>query len=391
MADALNKNDTFSPYLKYVLSALRDEKCILCLGPDFYSDPEPGGMRFEQKLATHLVSEAEVLDIRVYDDGWFHALRDDESLAYESVREFYRRHPESGTRAVLKELAQLPFHLILSFTPDYHLREAFKESGIPADFVAYNRQNPLMLSVKPTAKRPLIINLLGELDQRNSLVLTNADYYDFLKSIFEKKYLPEILRNQIADANFILFLGMAFDKWYVQLFTQLVSELDALKKTGAKKIASAAYLDSKTRINIGEQFKLLFSIEQIEPFINALYHACAADAELKSLIRQPATSISRDSLSSSVAIAVNPDEWKKWLANGETELLFDTLSSWLGGLGDQGKNFLNTLIVQQNRWANMKNDLNKGITTRHETETTRNNITVSLLHLLDQIKSTFAI
>lgn len=88
-------------------------------------------------------------------------------------------------------------------------------------------------------------------------------------------------------------------------------------------------------------------------------------------------------------IFVNPDEWKKWLDDGEHDRLFDTLIPLLLALGEPGEKFINRLTLIIAQWRVTKKDVSQGFISSLEFETTRNIITSALIDLLEDIKAAF--
>ena len=207
-----------------LLHELESGKCILCVGPDVYSKAE--GVRLEQKLADTLRQKSDALGIRVYDDGWFHYLKERDELAtWFSIKQFYETQLPPDSDTLFQGIAALPFHLILNFTPDYRLREAFTASGKPFEFDCLNKtENCKKADVEPTIAKPLLFNMLGELKEKDSLVMTYKDYYEYIRSVINSKSMSDDLENNIYDAEYFIFLGMPFDKWYVHLFMHILNQ-----------------------------------------------------------------------------------------------------------------------------------------------------------------------
>jgi hypothetical protein len=66
---------------------------------------------------------------------------------------------------------------------------------------------------RPTPERPLIYHLLGTLDQPESLVLTEDDYFDFLIGVTRNQELvPSMVRRRLA-ATALMFVGFRLDEW----------------------------------------------------------------------------------------------------------------------------------------------------------------------------------
>ncbi|MGY1636062.1 CHAT domain-containing protein [Geodermatophilus sp. SYSU D00742] len=77
---------------------------------------------------------------------------------------------------------------------------------------------------RPTPERPLIYHLLGTLDQPESLVLTEDDYFDFLIGVTRNQDLvPTTVRRRLSDSA-LMFVGFRLDEWdFRVLYRSLMS------------------------------------------------------------------------------------------------------------------------------------------------------------------------
>jgi hypothetical protein len=75
----------------------------------------------------------------------------------------------------------------------------------------------------PDPARPLIYHFFGRLDQEDSLVLTEDDYFDFLLGI-NKKLIPKCLNSALAN-NSLLFLGFQMEDWNFRTLLRYVLSL----------------------------------------------------------------------------------------------------------------------------------------------------------------------
>ena len=234
---------------------LEKEKCILCLGPRIFDSKKDG--KLEARLASYLRKEEETLGIRVYDDGWFHYLPGANEIdAWQRVKAFYSQ-PQPEAMELLQKLARLPFHHILNFTPGQKMREAFPSQNLPVDYRFYYQKEPCSEDIqKPTKSRPLGFNMMGDVEERNSLVLTYDDFYAYLESVFEAKSMPPVLKADIFAADYFIFLGMPFEKWYMHLFMRILRQ--HAEKRKAKKHAASGHLSDVVESYCYEQYTITF-------------------------------------------------------------------------------------------------------------------------------------
>lgn len=362
--------------VEYLVKSIQSNRCILCIGPDFFSTQT--GARQEVKLANFLREKEEQLQIRVYDDGWFHSRGESEVETWQRIREFYEKiEPHESSQ--LQKIAEIPFHLVLSFTPDYRIRDAFSQTS--AQFFSFNKYEPLIIAGEPTAAQPLVINLLGELNNRNSLVLTQSDYFQFLKAIFEKKFFPELVKDQIAKAEYILFLGMSLDKWYLQLFMQLLKEYDRQKMTPSRKFSSDSFIDAHTQINCEEQFRILFDIKDIEAFVDTLYAKCG---EQPGLLRTR-KSDSSDAVQAGINVSsLHTDHWLDDIAKDHIDKVLTEIMQYMKAVKDEAR--VREIALLNNRYHNLNTSFRQGLITRSEELTGRNNVINSLIQVVQSIQ-----
>jgi len=78
---------------------------------------------------------------------------------------------------------------------------------------------------RPTADRPLVYHLFGNLQLTDSYVLTEDDYFDYLIGVTSNKDLiPPVVRRALSDTA-LLFLGFRLDEWdFRVLFRSLMSQ-----------------------------------------------------------------------------------------------------------------------------------------------------------------------
>lgn len=78
---------------------------------------------------------------------------------------------------------------------------------------------------RPEMARPLVYHLFGNLRERDSVVLTEDDYFDYLIGVTgNKDLIPPVVRRALADTA-LLFLGFRMDDWdFRVLFRSLMSQ-----------------------------------------------------------------------------------------------------------------------------------------------------------------------
>ncbi len=358
---------------KHLIESLDGSKCILCLGPGAYV--QPGQERIEKQLAKFLKSKEKELSIRVYDDGWFHYLPSANAIdAWQTVKDFYEQKNE-WVEGVLKKVSQIPFHLILNFTPDYKLKEAFSDQGLPFHFSSYLRGRPYN-NDEPTPKKdhPFIFNLLGELDKRNSLVMTYNDFYSYLESVFQGNSMSPILKEQILDADYFIFLGMPFDKWYAHLFMRMLSQHDT--KRDSKKYAANSFIDQQILSECIEQYTMTFVTEEIKDFIDELHVQCKEEKILRLKEEMP-------------NLEINFDELRMMVAENEFAKIFELLLSKLKEIGSAGKEWLNLVLGLKGQFSSFEEKITYGTLGDDARTTEENKLRKNIIDFLDKMQKAF--
>jgi hypothetical protein len=131
-------------------------------------------------------------------------------------------------------LAGLPLPIYITANFSNVLAEALIEAGREpqVELCRWNEYVDMLPSIyddepdyRPTTQRPLVYHLFGNLQELDSLVLTEDDYFDYLIGVTrDKDLIPGVVRRQMADSA-LLFLGFQMDDWdFRVLFRSLMSQ-----------------------------------------------------------------------------------------------------------------------------------------------------------------------
>ncbi len=147
-----------------------------------------------------------------------------------------------------KALAQLPLPIFITTNPDGLLSSALRDAGKDPQVVLcpwneyieqvesiYDREPDFF----PTAERPLVYHLFGRIDEPDSIVLTEDDYFDFLIGVTgNKDLIPSAVRRALADTA-LLFLGFQMDDWNFRvLFRSILSQQGGSRRDRYAHIAA---------------------------------------------------------------------------------------------------------------------------------------------------------
>ena len=360
-----------------LLDGIERQKCLVIVGPEIYT--ANGQPSTEKRLATFLRTQAEQLRIRVYDNGWFHLLpMGNESSPVRQVKEFFNQ-PNPQAESILRTLARIRFPMVLSLNPDDKLRRAF--DGYPASFENYVRNQPYREDLEPpTPDRPVVFNLLGHLEDRNSLVLTYDDFYDYLKSVFTGNSMSPILKDAILKAEYFLFLGIPFDQWYMHLFMRILRQHKEKRQTQKFAVPYPDNAESCT-----DQYTIRFVDNGVGPFVGELFRRCEKDAN-KALLLRPAPVVKGEAATDDD----RPEEFftllAELLAERRFEDIYDSVKKVLAGTGEAGRRLLANFIQLKGRHADLSEQNSLGLLHPNEWIVEMNKLSKSFLDQVNELR-----
>jgi len=188
--------------------------------------------------------------------------------AQNKVKDFYAT---GFGNEVLRKLAEIPFHLIISITPDLTMEQIFREKNFRFDSNYYSGKNLRAVDTQPTNQQPLIYHLFGSIEDAESMLICYSDLYKYIKSVFAYEYLPDHVKRQFkGNAEHIVFLGLDFEKWYYQL---ILNMLGVDEDPCMQYALSAQKFDGNVKSLYEEHFKITFVSRQIDGFVDQLHAA----------------------------------------------------------------------------------------------------------------------
>ena len=257
-----------------LLDTFREDKCVLFLGSGAYQ--APGGMDLEEGLSQWLdANNPNHPLIRLYNSDGFFLLRKRryQSRIITKIRKFYHQSfPETERR--FKKVAEIPFSMIFTLTPDNILARTFDTYHFPyySDFYFRHKKAPERFEV-PSPEKPLIYNLLGNIDEPDSLVLTHRDFFSYLDSVFNGNSMNKDILQELENAECYIFLGLPYERWYFQLLLRVLSmhsdRLSEVDRFAFKEIENQELHELYT----GE-FNIQFIPTEISSFIDVLHNKC---------------------------------------------------------------------------------------------------------------------
>jgi hypothetical protein len=181
--------------------------------------------------------------------------KDPNTLDREALIQTYDELLETARQARLKgdpdepyaRLAAMPFRMYLNTNPDKLLQHALEAAG-RSPRVAVCQWNDRMLpcqnafdqesGYRPDQKSPLVYQLFGEMQDPDSLVLTEDDYFDYLIGVTTNKDLiPATVRRALADTA-LMFLGFHMDDWSFRvLFRSIMNQSGGRRRSRYAHVA----------------------------------------------------------------------------------------------------------------------------------------------------------
>jgi len=352
----------------FTLQTLQEGRCIIFLGPELFTNNQ--NKKLGESLSDYLqVGKNE--DIEKYyqaEELFLFKNNGAQTKTYYKIKNFYQQSfPETET--LLKKIAQLPASFIVNLTPDKHLVNTFQQLNLPVKSDFYWKNHTPKSEVKlPSIKKPLVYNLFGSIDQQESLILTHNDLFDYFSSIFGERGLPKDLRHKIHQAHNLIFLGIPFDKWYLQLILRILSlhnDSDFMRYAANESLTDELIELCKNQFNIN------FFPNNIKAFIDTLHRHCQEKNLLKNGSAQQLSII---------------EKITGYIIKDDLPQAFTQLKTFLEELGEIGRELLEDTVLLFNRHNRIQKRLLRGIINNQDADLEENKIRESLIFLVKEVK-----
>ena len=258
-----------SQEVQTILSNLKAKKCALIIGPEIYCEASENS--YLNELITFL--QAKDCEVSSSDEGFLHFGKA-EANALDQIKEFFNA---GNSNPVYEMIAQIPFHLIISLSPDLLLEKTFDQLNLPYRSRFYLKRESQdfgddeMKDFKFDEKTPLIYHLLGSVDDKESLVFTFSDLFDYLQSIFGQYELPKYLMYELKKrVEHFVILGFQYEKWYFKLLFKLLNKRE---KTSIKAYFDSKKINEDVRRFYESNLSFVFVESKPREFISDLYVA----------------------------------------------------------------------------------------------------------------------
>jgi len=260
-----------------LIYSIKEKEAILLIGPEILKNGD--GEVLQNLLYQKLASEKSDMIYDYYEkEGLF--LFKEEMYKGRYVREIKKFYKEQEIPDLLKQLIQIPFHLVINSMSNLMLKNAFEDHGLELDFHYFSHNEPGKEISPSTPEKPLVYNLFGALEGNDeSVILSHDDLFKYLQAILGKKSIPQGLKKLFEEANELIFLGFSFEKWYVQLMLRIF-ELEK-GKFAFNRIASGRKTENKVKELVFNQFKIKYVDDNIEDFVKTLHQKCSESEEIE--------------------------------------------------------------------------------------------------------------
>lgn len=210
------------------IEKIQEGTCALILGPDFTTSVS--GKTHREALKEYILSHkygkkhySEDNPLEISSDEIFpfstqeFEKRDDHGTI---IRDFFQDLPPNP---LFDKIASIPFHLIISLSADLFMQTALEKAGKQFQHHYYRKgYNPKDIESEPSSEYPLLYQMLGSVEKKDSLILTHQDLFKYIQGIFGNYSLPEKLREGVSQCEYFIFLGVQYEKWYLKLLLQVL-------------------------------------------------------------------------------------------------------------------------------------------------------------------------
>jgi len=359
-----------------ILDTLTEQKCVLFLGSGAYRADD--GRNIEVALCDWLdATNPNHPEIRLYNPDGFFLFRKNrfKRKVIACIKDFYNQQ-FAETEKQFTQIAQIPFSMVFTLNFDNILARNFDQLGLEyqSDFYFKHRKAPEKFE-KPNRNKPLIYNLMGNIEEPESLILTHADFFDYLDSIFKSNSMNQELKDELEKAERYIFLGLPYEKWYFQMLLRILSlHSDKLKEI--ERTALKEFDDPHLHEIYTEEFKIEFIPTNTDAFIDELFERCLAQGILK-----PLPKIDLDDAKLKV---LSPEEMRDLVANAQVADVMRYLKVFINQKKSRSSKISNNLVVVQNRFNLLKQREIKGTIYQQDFNVEWNQIVEQLLKLINQ-------
>jgi hypothetical protein len=263
-----------------LVNNVKEGNCVVFIGPDLFTGADGKSLmkNLSEKLAADIHPNEDEFSRTVYypEEELFYLgeKREKSRSILSKVVPFFRELKKNVPLSPFEMLAELPFPLYISLTPDVVLHEVLrnKKTEFQASYYKAN-DNKVKNTDKPTKDKPLIYNLFGTFEDADSMVLTNDMLIDLMFSLSSPKSIPTEVLEHLRNVNFYLLLGVKLDKWYMRPLLRLLESIKGENKIFSQ-YATVFQPDAKNVMFCETNFNLQFLSDNPAEFVEKLHLKC---------------------------------------------------------------------------------------------------------------------
>lgn len=265
------------PISPLLIEALKSQKCVFILGHDAVLLPTHTPV-YQKVLGEVAATFSKKIAYQKGDEFMYIQPNIDDQV-YKYIAKGYQ---SQNMPVFYEQLAEIPYFMAINTSPDLYLKNVFEvkkaaNNGFQFHFDAYQAQK--MPEVVPTTNNeaPLLYNLFGTTDLPNSMIFSYDKLFNYMDSLMGQKYkLHPRMTSQIRDAESIVFVGLQFNKVYLNMILWLLN-FQGIKY---EKYASGVEYPETLEF-VKNQFQIEFVNENIPEFIAALHQECKNEGILR--------------------------------------------------------------------------------------------------------------
>lgn len=261
-----------------LVTSLSNGKCILIMGPEL---PVSNTNECLHLVLKKYLEEKHIFDLVHFGQDGFFSFRDEDEKqrTYFRIIDFFEKIAPPD---IYSKIAEIPFKIVVSLSPDQMLKKVMDKIQKPYDFQFYHKdENPKPIKNSPSPSKPLIYNLLGSIEDEDSLVFTYDDMFDYIINISGEYEIPDLLKSELQKTKNYIFLGFSFEKWYLKLLLRIMKlHHKKVIKTNGKELEDKLQQEGfHIEPNIKVFYKKLFKIDfienyNVENFVQKLHDKC---------------------------------------------------------------------------------------------------------------------
>lgn len=365
-----------------ILQSIKDKKCVLFMGPNLLESENADGSfsEIQASIQAHL-NEIYPNLYHYEQDELF--LFDDESQrneAYWEIKAFLDKQKIHAD--FYQKMMAIPFQMCINFSPYLNPVENFPKMDIPYpfDYEFYHKNPNVSTAQKENTRDCWLYDLFGNVNEAESVVLTHNDLFNYVGSILGGKPLPIYFKSKLQEAQYFIFLGFSFEKWYVQLIIRLLRNIRGEKdRTSVWRAVRENAKNPLGNLETHEQFyqkelkvQFISDIQNTQQFINELYTECE---KMKILRKLPTAENTQNRLS---------DQLLELLKQDKIAEVIKQLSDFFQEISDE---IYDGLIVLSSRFTRLEKRYSQGILEEKEYNLEINKIILGLQDCIKELKS----